>query len=75
MSEELTFRDVYIRAGYNQTTLARKTGLSRMTIWKMNAKKGDIWFSSVQRACHEVGISLDYYASLAPCADADKFKP
>lgn len=71
MSEEevqssLTLRDVYMRQGLNSQQVAKKAGLSRMTVWKMNHKEGNVWFSSVQAVCKVLDISLDAYASLAP---------
>ena len=71
MSEEevqssLTLRDIYTRQGLNSQEVARRAGLSRMTIWKMNHKQGNVWFSSVQAVCEVLHISLDTYAALAP---------
>lgn len=61
-----TFRDIYHRLGMTDQDVADKAGLTRKTIWKLNHKQGDVWFSSVQAACKAVGISIDYYASLEP---------
>lgn len=61
-----TLRDVYMKQGLNSKQVAKRAGLSRMTIWKMNHKEGNVWFSSVQSVCKVLDISLDTYASLAP---------
>lgn len=74
-ASRLTLRDVYLSKGWNSTSLAKRTKLSRMTIWKMNHKEGNVWFSSVQSVCKVLEISLDYYASLARCPKAEQFKP
>ena len=71
----LTLRDVYSRQGLHSIELAKRAGLSRMTIWKMNHKEGNVWFSSVQAVCKVLGISLDTYAALEPCPHADEYRP
>lgn len=81
MSEEevqssLTLRDVYMRQGLNSQQVAKRAGLSRMTVWKMNHKEGNVWFSSVQAVCRVLNISLDTYASLKPYRPpSDEIKP
>ena len=70
MSEEEvyrpTLRDIYRRRGIDDQQVADLAGLARKTIWKLNHKQGDVWFSSVQAVCKALDISIDYYASLEP---------
>jgi DNA-binding Xre family transcriptional regulator len=69
-----TLRDVWQSKSMNSTQVAAAAGITTATLYRMNRKEEDVLFNKVQAVCKVLGMSLDEYAALDPCPQAERYR-
>lgn len=69
-----TLRDIWKQKGMTSTQVAGLAGISVPSLYKLNRKEEDVNFSTVRAVCKVLGLSLDEFANLDPCPQAEKHR-
>jgi DNA-binding phage protein len=69
-----TLRDIWIAKGMRSTQVAGLANISIGTLYRCNRKEENVTFGTVVSVCKVLGLSLDEYASLDACPQAERYK-
>lgn len=69
-----TLRDIWVAKGMRSMEVAAAAGVTVSTLYRCNRKEDNVQFSTVVAVCKVLGLSLDEYASLDACPQAERFQ-